>query len=68
MEWVKCRERMPELNQKVIAWNGHFVSQCVYKQNRIAKSERGRNPRFENHNGIWRGVSHWMPIPEPPKE
>lgn len=66
MEWIKCSDRMPELHQKVIAWNGHFVCQCVYTANRYAKSERGRNPRFENSSGIWRGVSHWMAMPEPP--
>ncbi|MGV4048759.1 DUF551 domain-containing protein [Citrobacter freundii] len=66
MEWIKCEDRMPSLHQKVIAYDGRLVSQCVYTENRYAKSERGRGARFEKYSGIWRGVSHWMPMPEAP--
>ncbi|MBF2850354.1 DUF551 domain-containing protein, partial [Escherichia coli] len=24
--------------------------------------------RFETLTGIWHGVTHWMPLPEPPQE
>ncbi|EHB0511572.1 DUF551 domain-containing protein [Escherichia coli] len=54
--WISCSERMPEIRQTVIGWNGY------------AKTQKGREPRFEILTGIWHGVTHWMPLPEPPQE
>ncbi|HHZ5503181.1 TPA: dATP/dGTP pyrophosphohydrolase domain-containing protein [Escherichia coli] len=66
--WISCSERMPEIRQTVIGWNGYAVRQCVYKRNEYAKTQKGREPRFETLTGIWHGVTHWMPLPEPPQE
>ncbi|EOR6370923.1 ead/Ea22-like family protein [Escherichia coli] len=66
--WISCSERMPEIRQTVIGWNGYAVRQCVYTRNEYAKTQKGREPRFEILTGIWHGVTHWMPLPEPPKE
>ncbi|EFG0717509.1 DUF551 domain-containing protein [Escherichia coli] len=66
--WISCSERMPEIRQTVIGWNGYAVRQCVYTRNEYAKTQKGREPRFETSTGIWHGVTHWMPLPEPPKE
>ncbi|EGM8440473.1 DUF551 domain-containing protein [Escherichia coli] len=66
--WISCSERMPEIRQTVIGWNGYAVRQCVYTRNEYAKTRKGRDPRFETLTGIWHGVTHWMPLPEPPKE
>ncbi|MGC4218041.1 DUF551 domain-containing protein [Citrobacter freundii] len=68
MEWVKCSERMPEIRKTVIGWNGYGVRQCVYTRNDYAKTQKGREPRFETVTWIWHGVTHWMPLPEPPTE
>ena len=66
--WISCSERMPEIRQTVIGWNGYAVRQCVYTRNEYAKTQKGRDPRFETLTGIWHGVTHWMPLPEPPQE
>ncbi|WP_249525497.1 DUF551 domain-containing protein, partial [Escherichia coli] len=66
--WISCSERMPEIRQTVIGWNGYAVRQCVYTRNEYAKTQKGRKPRFETLTGIWHGVTHWMPLPEPPQE
>ena len=66
--WISCSERMPEIRQTVIGWNGYTVRQCVYTRNEYAKTQKGRDPRFEILTGIWHGVTHWMPLPEPPQE
>lgn len=65
---ISCSERMPEIRQTVIGWNGYAVRQCVYTRNEYAKTQKGREPRFETLTGIWHGVTHWMPLPEPPQE
>ena len=64
--WISCSDRMPEIRQTVIGWNGYAVRQCVYTRNGYAKTQKGREPRFETLTGIWHGVTHWMPLPEPP--
>lgn len=66
--WISCSERMPEIRQTVIGWNGYAVRQCVYTRNEYAKTQKGREPRFETLTGIWHGVTHWMPLPEPPEQ
>ncbi|TJL75271.1 DUF551 domain-containing protein [Escherichia coli] len=66
--WISCSERMPEIRQTVIGWNGYAVRQCVYTRNEYAKTQKGREPRFETLTGIWHGVTLWMPLPEPPQE
>lgn len=66
--WINCSERMPEIRQTVIGWNGYAVRQCVYTRNEYAKTQKGREPRFETLTGIWHGVTHWMPLPEPPQQ
>lgn len=62
--WISCSERMPEIRQTVIGWNGYAVRQCVYTRNEYAKTQKGREPGFETLTGIWHGVTHWMPLPE----
>lgn len=66
--WISCSDRMHEIRQTVIGWNGYAVRQCVYTRNEYAKTQKGREPRFEILTGIWHGVTHWMPLPEPPQE
>ncbi|AHG09853.1 DUF551 domain-containing protein [Escherichia coli] len=66
--WISCSEQIPEIRQTVIGWNGYAVRQCVYTRNEYAKTQKGREPRFETLTGIWHGVTHWMPLPEPPQE
>ncbi|EPN3764032.1 DUF551 domain-containing protein, partial [Escherichia coli] len=48
---------MPEIRQTVIGWNEYAVRQCVYTRNEYAKTQKGREPRFETLTGIWHGVT-----------
>lgn len=50
--WISCSERMPEIRQTVIGWNGYAVRQCVYTRNEYAKTQKGRESRFETLTGI----------------
>lgn len=69
MEWIKCSEQMPEIGARVlVVMYGKHVHSAAYRQWETAKTEKGRAPRFEDQRGIVYGVSHWMPLPEPPAE
>ena len=60
-QWIPVSERLPQEMKPVLAWywDGHF-----------AECARWTGRRWET---TWEfedlmGVTHWMPLPEPPKE
>lgn len=67
MEWIECSERMPDIGCRVmVAMHAKHVTVASYTQWLGSKTEKGRAPRFEDLRGIVYGVTHWMPLPEPP--
>lgn len=57
-EWIPVTERLPEKGEEVLAYT---ITHDVRKSHfRGEKSWYG-------HDGIWRVVTHWMPLPEAPK-
>jgi hypothetical protein len=53
--WVPCAERMPE-ERRVLTWNGRCVETVWY------------DPETTADTWSDEGVTHWMPLPAPPKE
>ncbi len=78
--WVPVSERLPEIDytkqgyerrvQTIAVGSYGFIGELHYSSNAYAKTEKGRLPRWEHPEGrIYTGiVTHWMPLPEPPKE
>ena len=61
-KWISVEERLPDVAEKVITYNGDFVSEnwlCT------VASKDGRINVWAYSEGF---VTHWMPLPEPPKE
>ena len=58
-DWVKCSERMPELNVPVLVHTGSGM--------RIDKAyDFGDGVSF--YEDLYGDVTHWMPLPAPPVE
>lgn len=63
MKWIPVTERLPEQN-------GWYL---VYTKNKGDIARRTNKAHYDNHRwhgngGRWDNVTHWMPLPEPPKE
>ena len=55
--WIPVTERLPELGQEVIVFSGGVVEGSVF-------AYHFWNKDFQS----WLHITHWMPMPEPPKE
>ncbi len=71
-EWISVKERLPEINRWVLAnwvceWNNKsFESLCIAKLGKNGEwlTNDSEYPYFMSDEKI----THWMPLPEPPKE
>ena len=72
MEWIKCSERMPEPGVEVLVWiDGHrgpaWSNNHALVAYRSAISGHWLQERHERSEPLI-GVTHWMPLPEPPSD
>lgn len=62
-KWISVSERLPE--------NRDYVLVCTknkfYGTRNISKAYFG-DGKWYGQGGRWTNVTHWMPLPEPPKE
>lgn len=61
-QWISVEDRLPEDGQRVITFrNGIYEFQSF---------EKRRNGWMNDENWFWSmaTVTHWMPLPQPPKE
>ena len=77
-QWIACSERMPAIDYskpdyarsvRVLgATESGSVIELEYRSNGIARTERGRLPRFEYARQIcpWT-ITHWQPMPDHPE-
>lgn len=61
--WIPVTERLPEVGRRVLATSGAFVGEAF----------RAQSGEWARIYGPWndfleRSVTHWMPLPEGPKE
>ena len=57
-KWISVKERLPEVGKKVIVARDEKVEQGVY---------RGVNGWWKVYGTNTKSVTHWMPMPQPPK-
>ncbi len=62
MEWISVKTKLPEENVSVLVYNGAKILVHTARYTPLgvfASCDAG---------GYFCGVTHWMPLPEPPKE
>lgn len=77
MNWISVEERLPQVNERVLVlFNGKTIEFSAYEtqDERIAEwleEETGPLPEWipRGDHWIWgdNKITHWMPLPEPPK-
>lgn len=64
--WIKCSERMPELNELVLVKAIDCVSYDPYFC--VAKRIKKNNFQCSCYDTIETKPTHWMPLPQDPKD
>lgn len=69
-KWIPCSERMPKPNRAVLIFGNNWPSPVVSKL--IVDNLDGTPTCFSDSDGAAEifyldDVTHWMPLPEPPK-
>lgn len=67
MEWISVEDKLPEFEKNVLA----FDTQRIYIAYRHTEDEYNEHWRVPQDGWTWgltSAVSHWMPLPEPPKQ
>lgn len=76
-EWISVKDRLPNPNEKVIVYNAEndgtffarrLVSRFVWWDSVTKEYINWRWLPYGYTNIMLASVTHWMPLPEPPKE
>ena len=59
MEWIKITDRLPKKEDYYLIWDGEYLDYARY--------DVERNQWHDEEITIYEDVTHWMPLPEPPK-
>jgi hypothetical protein len=62
-EWIPIERGFPEINQRVLVYAKHGV----HGGNEIDIEYR-MDSEYWSEQGCFCTISHWMPLPQPPKE
>ena len=79
MEWISVKERLPDDEQEVLViahgWDGRLVYVGSHKRVEAQKSWLTGITNKSSEWSLWGWsylkepmVTHWLPLPEPPKE
>ena len=66
MTWIKCSERMPDPGEDAHLVHGKLYA--IYGVFDYTMRDGKWIWKSVNGNDMTRFVTHWMPLPEPPKE
>ena len=63
-EWISVEERLPPASHdEIVVWNGKWSRVGKY----LAASMCGDCFFYTHYDDVLHGITHWMPLPEPPK-
>lgn len=72
MNWIKCEDQLPMINQKVISFDGNIIAITYFETHSADHLEKGDYWWNFLSSGCgccdtdMKNVTHWMPLPNPP--
>lgn len=67
-EWISVEERLPEMGKDVLCYCEFGISKGMTVAGRFYANETViRWMSFETEDNTKYRITHWMPLPEPPK-
>ena len=64
MEWISIKDRLPEVGKRVLV----YTEMNVIRIDRLRLIKNGKRKAATWESSLYVEVTHWMPLPEPPKE
>jgi hypothetical protein len=65
-EWISVKDRLPDYVQQVLVYRTEcFV--CEVMEYRNGSWNIWNGEYFDSFNSEFNDITHWMPLPEPPK-
>ena len=59
MEWIRVKNKMP-------TWKDGKI--LIYTRYGMSIAERTVNGRWQGQHAVPKYITHWQPLPEPPKK
>ena len=59
LQWVKVTDRLPEIGQMILVY--------VPSIDMICRDQYRHFEGINKNSFVYKGVTHWMPLPEPPE-
>ena len=75
--WISVKDRLPECEKEVlIVTDNGIITTAMYEDGKMSTDDSAWNwweYRYYNSDDVYNNcvddkVTHWMPLPEPPKE
>lgn len=63
MEWISVEDSLPEEDISVLCFDGTYMDVMQYWYDEDGKAQFFNPPSPPND-----GITHWMPLPKPPKQ
>ena len=66
MNWIDIKDALPEIGQEVLVYRGNCRGNLMNVYTYLG------DDMWEDDYGYWQhadgeGITHWMPLPEPPR-
>ena len=65
-KWISVEARLPKNQDTIDVWCEFRVTDCKFTENKFYIDILDNDEDF-SHSELLEGVTHWMPLPEPPE-
>jgi len=68
MKWINIKDGLPNVNERIIVCcDPKKYSPCVTILTMPSLERYHETLKYKRKESLWFGATHWMPLPEPPK-